>query len=128
MQLQPREIKAFRLLYWILHYTLFHEFDTLGSHFREEGSLDYNEGLVRLQVQTNFDTNIYCQHHPSRAKMWLNLESMHASLNEFFAKHGCKDKRTFLHFLIPVLLLSGCANAHRRLGSFLVMAIPTERG
>jgi hypothetical protein len=37
---------------------LFHGFDTLGSHLREEGSLDYDGGLVRLQVQTNFDTTI----------------------------------------------------------------------
>jgi hypothetical protein len=43
---------------------LFHGFDTLGSHLREEGSLDYDSGLVRLQVQTNFDTNIYRQQAP----------------------------------------------------------------
>jgi hypothetical protein len=49
---------VFRLLDWILRYTLFHGFDTLGSHLREEGSLDYDGGLVRLQVQTNFDTTI----------------------------------------------------------------------
>jgi hypothetical protein len=36
----------------------------LGSHLREEGSLDYDGGLVRLQVQTNFDTNIYRQQAP----------------------------------------------------------------
>jgi hypothetical protein len=47
--------KCFRLLDWILHYTLFHGFDTLGSHLREEGSIDYDGGLVRMQVQTNFD-------------------------------------------------------------------------
>jgi hypothetical protein len=46
----------FRLLDWILRYTLFHGFDTLGSHLREEGSLDYDGGLVCLRVQTNFDT------------------------------------------------------------------------
>jgi hypothetical protein len=50
--------KVFRLLDWILRYTLFHGFDTLGSHLREEGSLDYDGGLVRLQVETNFDTTI----------------------------------------------------------------------
>jgi hypothetical protein len=50
--------KLFWLLDWILRYTLFHECDTLGSHLREEGSLDYNKGLVCLQVQTNFDTTI----------------------------------------------------------------------
>jgi hypothetical protein len=52
---------VFCLLDWILHYALFHGFDTLGSHLREEGSLDYDGGLVRLQVQTKFDTNIYRQ-------------------------------------------------------------------
>jgi hypothetical protein len=36
----------------------------LGSHLREEGSLDYDGELVRLQVQTNFDTNIYRQQAP----------------------------------------------------------------
>jgi hypothetical protein len=40
---------------------LFHEFDTLSSHLREEGSLGYNEGLVRLQVQTKLDTHIHRQ-------------------------------------------------------------------
>jgi hypothetical protein len=50
--------KLFRLLDWILRYTFFHGFDTLGSHLREEGSLDYDGGLVRLQVQTNLDTTI----------------------------------------------------------------------
>jgi hypothetical protein len=47
---------VFHLLDWILHYTLFHGFDTLGSHLREEGSLDYDGGFVRLQIQTNIDT------------------------------------------------------------------------
>jgi hypothetical protein len=56
--------KLFRLLDWILRYTLFHEFDTLGSHLREEGSLDYDRGLVRLQVQINFDTDINRQQAP----------------------------------------------------------------
>jgi hypothetical protein len=36
----------------------------LGSHLREEGSLDYDGGLVRLQVQTNFDTIINHQQAP----------------------------------------------------------------
>jgi hypothetical protein len=45
-------------------YTLFHGFDTLGSHLREEVSLDYEGGLVRLQVQTNFDTSINRQQAP----------------------------------------------------------------
>jgi hypothetical protein len=31
---------------------------------REEGSLDYDRGLVRLQVQTNFDTTINHQQVP----------------------------------------------------------------
>jgi hypothetical protein len=55
---------VFRLLDWILCYTLFHGFDTLGSHLREEGSLDYDGGLVHLQVQTNFDTTINRQQAP----------------------------------------------------------------
>jgi hypothetical protein len=52
------------LLDRILHYTLFHGFNTLGSHLREEGSLDYDGGLVRLQVQMKFDTHIHRQQAP----------------------------------------------------------------
>jgi hypothetical protein len=50
---------------------LFHGFDTLGSHLREEGSLDYDGGLFLLQVQTNFDTIINCQHlvHPEETML-----------------------------------------------------------
>jgi hypothetical protein len=55
---------VFRLLDWILRYTLFHGFNTLGSHLREERSLDYDGGLVHLQVQTNFDTIINRQQAP----------------------------------------------------------------
>jgi hypothetical protein len=36
----------------------------LGSHLREEGSLDYDGGLILLQVQTNFDTIINHQQAP----------------------------------------------------------------
>jgi hypothetical protein len=49
------------LLDWFLHHTLFHRFDTLGSHLRGEGSLDYNGGFVRLQIHLRFNTNINCQ-------------------------------------------------------------------
>jgi hypothetical protein len=31
------------------------------SHLREDESLDYDGGFVRLQIQSNFDTNIHCQ-------------------------------------------------------------------
>jgi hypothetical protein len=47
-----------------MHRTLFHGFDTLGSHLREEGSLDYDGGFVRLQVHMKFNTNIYHQQSP----------------------------------------------------------------
>jgi hypothetical protein len=36
---------VFRLLDWILHYTLFHGFDTLGSHLRKKGPLTTTEDL-----------------------------------------------------------------------------------
>jgi hypothetical protein len=36
----------------------------MGSHLREEGSLDYDGGHVRMQVQTNFDTIINRQQAP----------------------------------------------------------------
>jgi hypothetical protein len=53
------KIKVFPLIRLdLVSYTLFHGFDTLGSHLTEEGSLDYDGGLVRLQIQTNFYTII----------------------------------------------------------------------
>jgi hypothetical protein len=64
MQNPFQDQSIFRLLDWILRYTLFHGFDTLGSHLMEEGSLDYDGGLVRLQVQTKLDTHIHCQQAP----------------------------------------------------------------
>jgi hypothetical protein len=36
----------------------------LGSHLREEGSLDYDGGFVRLQVHLKFSTNIHNQQAP----------------------------------------------------------------
>jgi hypothetical protein len=36
----------------------------LGSHLREEGSLDYDRGFVRLQVHLEFNTNIHRQEAP----------------------------------------------------------------
>jgi hypothetical protein len=38
-------------------------------HSREEGSLDYDGRLVRLQVQTNFDTTINHQQLASQTCM-----------------------------------------------------------
>jgi hypothetical protein len=35
----------------------------------EEGSLDYDEGFVRLQIHMNFDTNIHRQHEHLRVTM-----------------------------------------------------------
>jgi hypothetical protein len=60
---------VFCLLDWILRYTLFHTFDTLGSHLREEGSLGYDGGLVRLRVQTKLDTTI------NRQQSWIVVYS-----------------------------------------------------
>jgi hypothetical protein len=34
------------------------------SHLREEGSLDYDGGFVRLQIHMKFDTNIHRQQAP----------------------------------------------------------------
>jgi hypothetical protein len=53
------KIKVSALLDQLLHRTLFHRFDTLGSHLREEGSLDYDGGFVCLQVHLKFNMNIY---------------------------------------------------------------------
>jgi hypothetical protein len=43
---------------------LFHGFDTLGSHSREEGSLGYDGGLVRLRVQSKLHTHLHHQQAP----------------------------------------------------------------
>jgi hypothetical protein len=44
---------------WILALHIVPRIRYLGfSHFREEGSLDYDGGFVRLQIQMNFDTTI----------------------------------------------------------------------
>jgi hypothetical protein len=56
--------RVFLLLDWILRYTLFHRFDTLGSHLREEGFLGNDRGLVHLQVHMKFDTHIDHQQSP----------------------------------------------------------------
>jgi hypothetical protein len=40
-------------------------------HSREEGSLDYDGGFVRLQIHMNFDTNIHRQ-QPSHASRLLS--------------------------------------------------------
>jgi hypothetical protein len=61
-----------------LRYTLFHGFDTLGSHLREEGSLDYDGGLVFLQVQMNFDTIINRQQPPTVASVAQGAGRVHA--------------------------------------------------
>jgi hypothetical protein len=48
----PFEDQVFlTLLDTILHRTLFHIFNTLGSHLREEGSLDYDGVFVCLLIQ-----------------------------------------------------------------------------
>jgi hypothetical protein len=76
------------LLDWILHYTLFHKFDTLGSHLREEGSLEYDGGLVRLQVQTKFDTHIHRQQAPFSSavagEQVIKIQSSIAFVNIFY--------------------------------------------
>jgi hypothetical protein len=68
------KIRCIRFAFWrskfstlldqLLHHTLFHGFDTLGSHLREEGSLDYVGGFVHLQVHLKFNMNIHRQQAP----------------------------------------------------------------
>jgi hypothetical protein len=67
----------FALLDWILALHIVPRIRYLGfSHLREEGSLDYDGGFVRLQIQTNFDTTINRQH------------STHVELVALIAGHG----------------------------------------
>jgi hypothetical protein len=82
------KIKVFLALFdWILRYTLFHGFDTLGSHLREEGSLDNAGGLVRLQVQKKFDTQIHHQQAPFSGavagEQVIKIQSIIAFVNIF---------------------------------------------
>jgi hypothetical protein len=86
--------KFLALLDWFLHHTLFHGFDTLGSHLREEGSLDYDGGLVRLQLHLNFNTNIHRQHPPnplvsSRLFSLLYVGLKRQFLDEIIVVQGC---------------------------------------
>jgi hypothetical protein len=62
MQLGSSKIAFLALLDWIhvLHIVPWIRY--LGfSHLRDEGSLDYDGGFVRLQIHMNFDTNIHRQ-------------------------------------------------------------------
>jgi hypothetical protein len=67
---------------------LFHGFNTLGSHLREEGSLGYDGGLVCLQVQTNFDTTINRQQAPFSGtvarEQVIKIQSSIVFVNNFF--------------------------------------------
>jgi hypothetical protein len=36
----------------------------MGSHLREEGSLDYDNGFIHLQIHMIFNTNIHNQQAP----------------------------------------------------------------
>jgi hypothetical protein len=58
------KIKVLGFIRLILASPLFHGFDTLGSHLREERSLDYDRGFVRLQVHWKFNMNIHRQQAP----------------------------------------------------------------
>jgi hypothetical protein len=61
----------------------------LGSQLREEGSLDYDGGLVRLQVQMNFDTIINCQQ--SRIKNFCAFYSFVSSLEPIKVEQALED-------------------------------------
>jgi hypothetical protein len=53
------------LLDWILALHIVPQIWYLGfSHLREEGSLDYDRGFVRLQIHMKFDMNIHRQQAP----------------------------------------------------------------
>jgi hypothetical protein len=81
------------LLDWFLHRTLFYRFDTLGSHLREEGSLDYDGGFVRLQVHLNFNTNIHCQHEETKEWSRGVMSVVHYALKEWIKGGECKGRR-----------------------------------
>jgi hypothetical protein len=86
---------------------LFHGFDTLGSHLREEGSLDYDGGLVHLQVQMNFDTIINRQQWEPR-KILLEGDGYSNKMNATI-KH-VSDSTTQVgpdHIATVVLLVLG---------------------
>jgi hypothetical protein len=53
-------------------------------HLREEGSLDYDEGFVRLQIHMNFDTIFYRQHSIS---LWAGNQLDFDRLGELVDGH-----------------------------------------
>jgi hypothetical protein len=106
----------------------------LGSHLREEGSLDYDGGLVRLQVQTNFDTIINLQQAPFSGavagEQVIKIQSSIVFVNisvflliflfaSFYFDHPQKKKNqsrvllnpSFLLFFVYILFI---ANPNRR--------------
>jgi hypothetical protein len=75
----------------------------LGSHLKEEGSLHYDGGLVRLQVQTNFDTTINRQQAPfSGAVAGEQVIKIQSSI--VFVNIFSFSLDFFLHLLILIIL------------------------
>jgi hypothetical protein len=72
----------------------------LGSHIREEGSLGYDDGLVRLRVQTKLDTYFNRQQAPFSGAVAggqvINIQSSIAFVNIF---------SFLLNFLLHLLIL-----------------------
>jgi hypothetical protein len=59
----------------------------LGSHLREEGSLGYDSGLVRLRVQTKLHTHLHRQQAPFfsaiAGEQVIKIQSIIAFVNIF---------------------------------------------
>jgi hypothetical protein len=69
----------------------------LGSHFREEGYLGYDGGLVHLLVQTKLDTHIHHQHAPVIFDLCAEKE---ITIHNFLRKEG---QIQFDRWLPPIL-------------------------
>jgi hypothetical protein len=58
-------------------------------HSREEGSLDYDEGFVRLQIHMKFDTNLHRQHRYLRLLVILAMRSLMMEVDEYLCLINC---------------------------------------
>jgi hypothetical protein len=77
---------------WILALHIVTQIRYLGfSHLREEGSLDYDEGFVRLQIHVNFDTIINRQHWPPGPSNQAYLSSPHLEASPATTFRACSS-------------------------------------
>jgi hypothetical protein len=88
-------------------------------HSREEGSLDYDRGFVRLQIHMNFDTIIYRQQSALAATasplFWPQATSIAST-------HPCVQLQAVASsILAPLAILQQQCRAHLALQSIIAL-------